>query len=847
MRRLGGWLRTALIDLRGDLRRFGVLLACLALGVATIAIVGSVGAALQSALARDARLVLGGDLEAQLSYRAANAEEKALFDRLGRVAEVIEVSGRAASGDNSTFASLRAVDEDYPLIGGVAYETGGISAPLPELLVSRGGAFGAVADPLLLDRLGVALGDSIKIGGARFELRATLQSLPDQVTQGFELGAPVLISVDGLAATNILEPGILARYRYKILLADIDYAEAAGTIKARFPDAGWQINSPQDATEDLAHGFDVFSRFLIIVGLSSLLVGGVGVANAVSAYITERQRSIATMRSLGATNARIMVHFLAQVMILVLAGVLLGLALGATVTLVALPIIGGLLSIALAPSVDVLSLLVATGFGLLTGFAFAFLPLARAGTIRPALLFRSAGAAVEGGLGWRDLLRPWFLAPLLVAVAAMLGLAIATTGRPLLVFWYALGAVVAFGVLRLAAMLLQRLLRLIPPLPDAGLRNALKSIHRPGAPAPTVILSLGLGLALLLLIALVDGNLRNQLNGDATRDAPSFVFMDLFDDEVAELEQFTEVEPMAESFTPTAMLRGAITAIDGVPLAELGPLPENIAWLFDEEAPLTWSREIPELSEVIEGEWWPADYDGPPLVSVFRELREPLGLELGETITFIIYGEELTATIASFRDFEWRGGGINFGLVLSPGAIEQFPTSYLGMLKAAEGQDEALQKLLVERFPEFIFVPVGEAIAVIQDILATLTNAVALVGGLAVLSGLFVLAGALAAGRQQREADAVVMKVLGATRGDVIRAYLIEYGLLGALSALLATVLGGFGAWAFLTQVLEVSFSFDAGLVLLVIVGAVALTMLTGTLITWSALSTRPAQLLRAE
>jgi len=847
MRRMGGWLRVALSDLRGDLSRFGILLACLALGVATIAIVGSVGNALQAALARDARVVLGGDLEAQLSYRGATTEERALFETLGEVAEVIEVSGRARADAGSSFVSLRAVDRSYPLLGAVTVDAGGDEAALPGLLAESGGVFGAVADPLLFDRLGLKPGDSVEIGKARFELRGTLLNLPDQVTQGFQLGVPVLLSLEGLDATGILAPGVLARYRYKMLLGDTGFDAAAARIKSAFPEAGWQVRSPRDATEDLARGFDIFSRFLIIVGLSSLLVGGVGVANAVSAYITERQRSIATMRSMGATNARIMVHFLAQVMILVLGGVALGLLLGMAITLVALPIIGGMLSITLPPSVEPLSLLVASTFGVLSGFAFAYLPLARAGTIRPALLFRAAGAAVEGGLRWRDLLRPWIIVPLLVATAAMVGLAVAMAPRPLLIFWYSVGAVTAFAVLRLAAFGLQRLLRLVPPLPDARLRNALKSIHRPGAPAPTVILSLGLGLALLLLIALVDSNLRTQLDGEVARDAPSFVFMDLFEDEVADLAAFTETEPLAESFSSTAMLRGAITAVDGTPVAELGTLPPNVAFLFEGETPLTWSAGLPVRSEITAGEWWPADYQGEQLVSVFEDLREPLGLEVGDTITFMLFGDELTATIASFRDFEWRGGDINFSFVLSPGPIEGFPMSRIGMLKAAAGQERALQTLLVERFPELIFLPVGDALAAIAQILSTLTNAVAIVGGLAVLSGAFVLAGALAAGRQQREADATVMKVLGATRRDVVIAYLIEYGLLGVLSALLATLLGGFGAWAFVTQALEISFRIDAGLVAMVVLAAVVLTILTGMLSTWSALSSRPAGFLRGE
>lgn len=821
-----------------------MLLACLALGVATIAIVGSVGAALQAALARDARAVLGGDLEARLSWRAATAEERGLFDALGTVAAVTEVSGRARGGSGSAFVSLRAVDGSYPLLGSVVHDGDG---PLAGLLAARDGNFGAIADPLLFDRLGLAPGDSIEIGKARFVLAARLDSLPDQVTQGFQLGVPVLLSHEGLEATGILAPGVLARYRYKVLLEADGFEAAEARIRAAFPEAGWQVDSPTDATEDLARAFDIFSRFLTIVGLSSLLVGGVGVANAVAAYITERQRSIATLRSLGATRSRILLHFLAQVMLLVAGGVALGLLLGIAVSLVALPVVGGMLSIALPPAVAPLPLATAAAFGLLSGFAFAWLPLARATTIRPATLFRTAGAAVEGGLGWRDLLRPAVAGPPLLAAAAMLALAAAITPRPQLIFWYAVGAVTAFVVLRLAALGLQRLLRLLPPPPGARLRNALKSIHRPGAPAPTVILSLGLGLALLLLIALIDSNLRGQLDGEVTRDAPTFVFMDLFEDEAADLAAFTAAEPAAESFASTAMLRAALTEINGRPLGEAAAEPDSIRFLLEGETPLTWAAELPRRSEITAGQWWPAGYQGAQLVSVFEELREPLGLELGDTLTFVLFGEPLVATISNFRDFEWRGGDVNFSFVLSPGPVQGFPMSYIGLLKATPGDEEALQKLLVAGYPELIFLPVGDALAAVAAILSTLTNAVAIVGGLAVLSGAFVLAGALAAGRQQREADATVLKVLGATRRDVVIAYFVEYGLLGALSAAIAALLGGIGAWAFVTKVLEIPFAVDAPLVLLVVGAAVALTILTGMLTTWSALSTPPARFLRGE
>ena len=840
---LAAWLRVAMRDLRGDLRRFGVLLACLALGVGTIAIVGSVGASMQAALARDARTILGGDLEASLSYRASNTEERALLDRLGTVSEVIEVMGRARVTGQSAFVALRAVDANYPLLGTVEYEGDGA---LPDLLALRDGLYGAVVDSLLIDRMGISLGDTVTIGEGQFQLRGILKSLPDQVSQGVMLGIPALISVDGLGTTGILKPGVLAKYRYKMLLDPPGFIATAVTIRNTFPDAGWAVLSPQDATADLARFFDIFSRFLVIVGLSSLLVGGVGVSNAVSAYVTERQRSVATMRSLGATSGRILFHFLVQVLLLTLVGIAIGLVLGVILTLIALPIIGSLLHISLPAVIDAPALLTAGGFGLLIGFAFGYLPLHRAQALKPALLFRSAGSAIEGRTTWRDLFNPALLLPLGLALAAIYALAAVTTGRPLLVFYYALGVAFAFLILRAAGWLLQRLLRLVPPLPNANLRNALKSIHRPGAPAPVVIMSLGLGLALLLIISLVDGSLRHQLDRESIPDAPSFVFMDLFDDEAADLKTFADTNPQIQSFQSVPLVRGAITEINGRPVAEHRRPDPEFSFLLEGEIPLSIAADLPPQSTITQGEWWPADYSGPPQLSVFDRLRDALGLKLGDQLTITIFGEPVTATITNFRDYVWRSGNVNFGFVLSPGSVNS-PVSYLGLLKTTLGDERPVQQALIAAFPELIFIPVAEAIDALSGILGAVTNAVAVIGGLAVVSGLFVLAGAMAAGRKLREADAVVMKVLGASRGDVVRAYMVEYGLLGALAALLAAVLGTAGAWAFVTQIMEIDFYADPATIALVVLGAIALTIAIGTATTWSALSIRPAKFLREE
>lgn len=845
---LSGWLRVAFRDLRGDLRRFTILLACLALGVGTITIVGSVSAALQASLVRDARVLLGGDLDATLSYRAINPDEKALLQSLGTLSEQVEVLGRAASDSNSTFISIRAVDANYPLVGTATVEDS--AATVAELTAKDGETFGLVADSLLLDRLQVGLGDTITIENATFTVRGVIEALPDQLTNGIGIGVPVVMSVEAVNATGIIEPGVLARFHNKLLLSPgVTFEAASEQIRTAFPSAGFQVNAPKDATADLARFFDIFGRFLIIVGLSSLLIGGVGVSNAIAAYVTERQRSIATMKALGATGAQIMAHFLFQVMLLTGVGIVLGLMLGSLLTLVALPILGGLLGLDLPAVLDPGTLATAAGFGLLVGFAFGYLPLRRAQKLKPALLFRSAGSAVEGGLGWRDYFRPGLWLPLGLAALGIFGLATLSTGRPVLVLWYAGAVLGAFVVLRVAAWLLQAILRLVPPLPNAALRNALKSIHRPGAPAPVVILSLGMGLALLLLIALIDGNLRNQLNRESIPNAPSFVFMDLFEDEAQALTDFSAAAPAdVADFTAMPMMRGKIESVNGVNVDDLGrTLPPEFSFVLTEEIPLTSAATLPEDSTLTQGEWWPDNYDGIPEVSVFDRLREPLGLKLGDELQLLVFGQEVTARIGSFRDYAWRSGSVNFGFVFSPNAFDHFDVSYLGLMKAVPEAERELQSRLVAEFPDLIFLPVGEALESFAVILGNVTAAVEVIGGLAVVSGVLVLAGAMAAGRRQREADAVVMKVLGATRADVVRAYLVEYGLLGLLAAVLAAGLGVAGTWAFVEFVLEIGFSVDPMLIVWVILGTMALSIAVGVATTWSALSTRPARFLREE
>lgn len=842
-RSLFSLIRVALIDLRGGLQSFWILIACIAIGVATVAMVGAVGASLQSALARDGRLLLGGDIEFRLTHRAAEPAERVLFSGLGKVSEVVDFIGRAQSEGVSVLAMVRAVDNAYPHSGTVETEGEGT---LEQQLAWQDGIRGVLVDPRLIDRLGTSVGARIRLGNAEFQIRGILHGVPDQVSQGVAIGFPLLMSTEGLAETNILQPGSLARYRYKIDLTDgVSAADAARLVEQSFGQAGWRISLPGDATEELSRYFALLRNFLTVVGLSALLVGGVGVAQAVSAYVTERQRSIATMKALGATRSRVILHFLTQILVLTLVGIVLGVVVGTAFTLLVLPLLGPMVGIPLTPTIDGPSILSSTAFGLLTGFLFGYLPLSRAEAMRPAQLFRSTESAAGGPGSVNLLLQPRTLLPMLGAVAGLFVVAVADTGRIEVVFWYAVGAAMALLMLRVAAHLLQGALRLLPAAPNAVIRNAIKAIYRPGSAAPAVILSLGLSIALLLLIALVESNLRHQLDPEVRVDAPDFLYMDLFADEVAAFKALAAVDDRIADFTPVPLVRASSFTINGEVPPELQEPPKDLTLYFGDEQPLTYSTDLPYGSRVMSGKWWSADYSGPPLVSVTEDLRALLDLKLDDQITFLIFGQPISARIASFRAYEWQRGGINFPYVLSPGALDKYPISYFGLITARDGTVGELQAALIAAYPELVFVPIEEAIDAVRDLMDTVASAISTVGGVALASGVLVIAGALAAGRRQREADSTVAKVLGATRLDLIASLTIEYGLVGGLAATLAVPLGVTGAWAFISLVLESTFVLDPLLLFLVVPLALLLTVGMGAALTWGALSGRPASFLR--
>lgn len=847
MRGLWAAIRIGLLDMRGDLRRFGLLVACLAVGTALIAGVSSVGASIKQAVDEDAALLMGGDVELSRGDRAANESELALLSGFGRFSRVVDTNVRAEAGERDAFVDLIAVNEAYPLLGAVSSPELPPGENVADFLGLRDGAFGVLVEPLMLDQLGVSVGDMFDLGGTPFQVRGRLYGLPDAAVRGFRLGLPALVTIEALGAlsdrTSPL-PGLGTWFRYKLLLDEGDAEAGKAAIETALNDPTWTVRSARDGLGPMVRYYDIFMRFLVIVGLASLLIGGVSVWTGISSYIAERANVIAVLRSMGAGQDRIFIHFFTQVATLAAIGVGIGLLVGGGAALIALPVVGASVGVNLAPTLHIEPLLVATGVGLVTAFAFSYLPLTQAQTISPVTLFRSKGLAAAP-IDWRALLAsPLRLLPLIVAGLLFIWLAIVMTDDPMLVAAFGLVSIFAVVLFRFAIAGAIWLVGKLPEPRNRILRHALRGIAGTGSNAPSVVISVGMALAMLVVVLVLEVNLRNEYLGASVFDAPTFVASDLFPDEVETLQQMKDQGGDITVFTATPMLRGALAAVNDTPAAQLRTRGSEASFLLSGEVPLTYRGELPASSKLVEGQWWPADYSGEPLVSLHQNLRAGLGVKLGDKLTFNIFGDQVTATIANFRDYSWQGG-IDFLATFSPGVLEGYPATLLGAVTAARGAEEKVERELAAGFPDVRFIAIGATLEQITAALGQLALAASLVGGLAVSNGLLVLIGSLATGRKQRQADAVITKMLGAERPEIISVQVLTYVLLAAFAAILATPLGIGLAWILTMVLLEVDFALNPVTLAAVDLGAIAITGFLGAATIFRVLRIRAAHLLR--
>lgn len=833
--------RFARRELRGGLKGFAIFLSCLALGVAAIAAVGSVKTAIEMGLAREGAALLGGDAELDFTYRFASHQERAWMQSrastISEIAEfrsmaVVDVSGQTERG----LTQVKAVDYAYPLVGSVGLTP---AITLSSALGLHNGLPGAVMERALIDRLGLAIGDSFALGTQQFHLSAELTHEPDGAAGGFALGPRTIVRTADLANSSLLSAGTLFNTKYRLDLPnEPDLAQLEKDAHVAFENSGMRWTDARNGAPGVAEFVNRLGAFLVLVGLSGLAVGGVGVAAAVRAYLSEKTNVIATLRTLGAERRTIFQTYFIQIGILSLIGISIGLVLGAFVPLLLAPLIEARLPIPASFGIYPAPLFEAAIYGLLTAFIFTLWPLARAEDVRAATLFRDA-------LGSTRLLpAPRYLVAIIVALCALIGLAAFFSGTWRLTLWTSGGIALALLMLVVSASGIKWLARRGGKIAKGrpALRWAFTSISGSQEGATSVILSLGLGLSVLASVGQIDGNLRNAITGNLPDVAPSYFFVDIQRDQMAGYTKRLEDDPDVRRIDSAPMLRGVIAKINGKPAREIA----GDHWVLEGDRGVTYSEKPSKRTRITDGEWWSKDYSGPPLISFAAEEATEMNLSLGDTLTINILGRDITGTISSFREVDFSSAGIGFILSMNPSALQGAPHTFISTVYAEPEAEAAILRDLAHDYPNITAIRVRDAIERVADVLSGLAAATSYGASATLLTGFLVLIGAAAAGTNARTYEAAVLKTLGATRGHILLSFALRAALLGLAAGTVALAAGITGGWAVSTYVMDIEYSVIWPSALAIIAGGVIATLIAGLFFAWAPLAARPAQILRA-
>jgi putative ABC transport system permease protein len=838
-------LRLALRELRGGLAGFYVFVGCIALGVAVIAGVGALADAVQTSFVRQGATLLGGDLTFARPNRRAEPNEQAAIARFGTVSETgsLRAMARRLDGNDSMLVEAKGVDAAYPLIGALALEDGVKQA---DALTGRG----AAVDPILLARLGLKHGDRFQLGTIEVELRAVISNEPDKIAERLAFGPRVMVSVDTLLASGLADIGSLTKWRYAVRLPDAERASegsltaAAREVRKALPESGFSILDRRDPSPRVTQTLERVRQFLTLIGLTALLVGGVGVANAVATYIDRRRKVIATFRSLGATGRTVFALHLIQVVAITAIGIVIGLAIGLMVPTIVDWLAGDALPFRAEATFSPLAVGMAVAYGLLVALLFTIWPLGRVEQIRPSVLFRDEVSEERSWPAW-----PFIAATIAVGIL-LLALAVLSSDSKRIALYFCAGAA---GILILFAALgsgVTRLARMMPRPRRPSLALALGSLGAPGGLTRAVVLSLGSGLSLLVAVALVDASIVNELDGRVPKNSPNFFVLDLPREDVAGFRSLVEKEVPGAQINQAPMLRGRIVSLGKTPVEEVRAPPEA-AWVLNGDRGLSYSDDVPEGSTVVAGEWWTKDYSGPPLVSFEEDIAKGLGLKIGDTVTVNVLGRNITARIANLRDVRWESLAINFVMVFSPNTLQAAPHNILATISLDPAtplaREADLARAIGKAYPATTAIRVKDAINNFSTLFRRVITAVRAAGGVTLLAGALVLAGALAAAQRRRLQTAVILKALGATRARILAAHATEYALLALIAATLALLLGGISAWLVTTQIMDLPFIFSGAAILQALGVSLALIALIGGLGTWQVLRAPAVPYLRSE
>jgi putative ABC transport system permease protein len=828
-------------ELRGGFGRFRIFLACLILGVAAITAVGNLSESVLGGLRADGKKILGGDIDLRLLHRPASTEQKIyLKSRSTGYSESITMRAmvrQISTSDRRALVELKAVDNSYPLVGKMVTDPSSSDSNFYKL---KDGAWGASVDASLLTRLKLKLGDRVKLGSITVQIRNTITIEPDRVASVFSLGPRLLIHLNALYKSGLIQPGSQLRYHYKLKLPTSTNPKIwQEDLSKSFPKAGWRLRTPEEAAPGIKRFLERMTLFLSFTGLTVLLVGGLGITSAVRSYLDRKTETIAIFKSLGAPGNLVFSIYMMQVLVICAIGITIGLIIGSSAPVLFLKLIVNQLPVSPAIGLYPNPTIIAALFGLLSTVTFALWPLGLARDISAANLFRiGIDTTVRRP-------RRAYVVAILVGITLLALFTFYTSTDRSFAVWFIVGTILSLILLRFSAYLIMFAARKWKFGSNAIWRLVQTNLYRPCTPTPNVVVSIGLGLTVLVAIGLIEGNLSRQIIERIPERAPAFFFLDIQPDQVAVFDKaITSVNGTGE-YKRVPSLRGRIVKINGTPVEKAEVAAES-QWAIRGDRALTYAAKKEDVASALtQGEWWDPNYTGPPLISLDAGLARGFNVGLGDSLTLNVLGREITATIASLREIDWRSLKFDFAIVFAPGTLEGAPHSHIAAIEATPEAEEAVESAVSDTFANISVIRVRDALQAAATILSGIGVAVKGTATLTLIAGLIVLTGIVASEHRRRVYEAVVFKVLGAGYKRILCIYMLEYGVLGLLTGVVAAGIGTLTAWSVIKFLMHSEWIFLPNIVVITIILCVITTTSVGLIGTWRALGQKAAPHLR--
>ncbi len=832
-------LRMAWRETRAAWRHFTYFFICIALGVAALVGVGLFAANMDRAIQREARSLMAADVELRTT-RPLTAEAEAVlhgFDGRGIARmHLSELVAMAAVRTGTQLVELKAVEPGYPFYGKLRAEP---EQALATLFTGNN----VLAEETLLIRLDLKVGDTLKIGRTEFRIAGLLKKEPDRAAGAFSFGPRVLMSQQGLAATQLIQPGSRVTHRHLLKLPEsVSPRAVQAELSSTFPDKTVRVSTYQEAQPMLRRFLRQLTMYLGLVGLIALMVGGIGVASSVRAFLNEKLETIAVLKAVGAESRTILLVYLTQTLLLGLLGSLAGAALGAGLQIFLPPLMKTWLPIELEFRFALLPFVRGVAMGLLTTILFALWPLLDVRHVRPNLIFRRDVTEEPSGSAGRS---AWVASGLLAL--ALAGLALWQAGS-----WRAAGLfigtlIAALGLLQGAAWMVARLARRLPRWRPLAWRQGLANLYRPGSQVKTILVSVGVGVMVILAIHLVERNILWEIGENIPTNAPSFFFIDIQPDQQDAFARLLAERGHAEARL-TPLVRSRLWALNGQPIGRENYEEREHGWYFTREYVLTFLKDLPKDNVVTKGDWWNAvEPSREPRVSVEEEAARRLGLDIGSTVEFDIQGAKVSGKVVNIRKVEWGNMSTNFYFIFEPGALDGAPMTYVATARIDPKEEVPLQRAVIAAFPNVSAISIRDVLDSVARVVDRISLVIRFMAGLSILAGAIVLAGALAATRFRRIYEAMILKAVGATRRAIAQTFAVEYALLGAAAGVIGTGLAVALAWGVGHWILDVKWLFQPEALAWGVGGTIIGTILVGLLSTYRILGQKPLPVLRRE